>query len=76
MSSLEFDRHAGRAQQLAEKEPVFITEHGKASHVLLSIGQYRKLAGQGGSAADRPVVHDDPGPPTAGDVNFRPVEFD
>jgi len=76
MSSLEFDRDAGKAQQLAEKEPVFITDRGKASHVLLSISQYRKLAGRGGSAADRPATDDDVGPPATGVINFRPVEFD
>ena len=76
MSSLEFDRDASKAQQLAEKEPVFITEHGKASYVLLSIGQYRKLAFEGGSAADRRATDDDLDLPATGNIDFRPVEFD
>ena len=75
MSSLEFDRDAGRAQQLAEKEPVFITDRGKASHVLLSIGQYRRLAGHEGNTRDRPVM-DDMDPQPTGNTDFRPVEFD
>jgi hypothetical protein len=76
MSSLEFDRDAGKAQQLAEKEPVFIIDRGKASHVLLSIDQYRKLAGHGGNLVDRLAMDDGVDPSAAGDIDFRPVEFD
>lgn len=78
MSSLEFDRDAGKAQQLAEDGPVFITDHGKASYVLLSIDQYKKLASQNRSQADSPAVGEriDIAPSKTGDVNDRLVEFD
>ncbi len=43
MSSREFNQETGRAKKAAESEPVFITDRGEPSHVLLSIEEYRKL---------------------------------
>jgi len=43
MSSREFNQETGRAKKAAENEPVFITDRGEPSHVLLSIEEYRKL---------------------------------
>ncbi|WP_438752594.1 type II toxin-antitoxin system Phd/YefM family antitoxin [Pararhizobium sp. O133] len=43
MSSREFNQETGRAKKAAEIEPVFITDRGEPSHVLLSIEEYRKL---------------------------------
>lgn len=77
MSSLEFDRDAGKAQQLAENGPVFITDHGEASYVLLSIDQYKKLAGQIRTQSDSAARNDlDPARPKMGDADDRAVEFD
>jgi hypothetical protein len=78
MSSGEFSRDAGKARQMAEKEPVFIVDHGAPSHVLISIGEYRKLTGQGtglshGLPTDDDIEFD---PPKLTDIDFRPVEFD
>lgn len=46
LSSREFNQDTSRAKKAAEKGPVIITDRGRPAHVLLSIQQYRKLAGQ------------------------------
>jgi prevent-host-death family protein len=45
VSSREFSQDVTRAMRAAERGPVFITDHGKAAHVLLSIADYRRLTG-------------------------------
>ena len=45
-SSREFNQDTGRAKKAAANGPVFITDRGKPAHVLLSIQEYRRLAGQ------------------------------
>ncbi|PND31613.1 prevent-host-death protein [Achromobacter pulmonis] len=42
-SSSEFRLHVARAKKAAGIGPVFITDHGKPTHVLLSIEEYRRL---------------------------------
>ena len=78
MSSLEFNQHASKARILAENEPVFILDRGEASHVLLSIGEYRKLAGHGSrhfvTSSTDTDLQSDPSDPS--DSDFRTVEFD
>ena len=46
MTSREFNQDTSRAKRAAKKGPVFITDRGQPSHVLLSIEEYRKLAGK------------------------------
>lgn len=45
-TSREFNQDTGRAKKAAEKEPVFITDRGRPSHVLMSIEQYEALSSQ------------------------------
>ena len=45
VTSREFDRNAGRAKRAAKAGPVFITDRGRPAYVLLSIEDYRRLAG-------------------------------
>lgn len=45
LSSREFNQDTGKAKKAANKGPVFITDRGRPSHVLLSIEQYEALAG-------------------------------
>ena len=45
ITSREFNQDAGRAKKAAKAGPVFITDRGRPAHVLLSIEDYRKLAG-------------------------------
>ncbi len=43
LSSREFNQDTSRAKRAAKKGPVFITDRGHPSHVLLSIEEYRNL---------------------------------
>ena len=52
VTSRELNQDIGRAKRAARAGPVFITDRGKPAHVLLSIEDYRRLAGQGRSLAD------------------------
>jgi prevent-host-death family protein len=66
LSSREFNQDTGRAKRAAKQGPVFITDRGEASHVLLSIEDYRKLAFKGQSLADA-LAH-----PASADIEFDP----
>ncbi len=46
LTSRELNHDIGRAKKAAKSGPVFITDRGKPAHVLLSIEEYRRLAGQ------------------------------
>jgi len=52
LSSREFNQDTSRAKKAAAAGPVFITDRGKPAHVLLSIEEYRRLAGQRTNIAD------------------------
>lgn len=45
VSSREFNQDTSGAKKAAAKGPVFITDRGRAAHVLLTFEQYQKLAG-------------------------------
>ena len=45
MTSREFNQSASEAKKASWDGPVFITDRGKPSHVLLNIEEYRRLAG-------------------------------
>ncbi len=51
-SSREFNQDTSRAKKAAAAGPVFITDRGKPAHVLLSIEEYRRLAGEQSSIVD------------------------
>ncbi len=42
-TALDFQRNIGRYQELAQREPVEITRHGRRSLVLLSAEEYARL---------------------------------
>ena len=46
------DKDIARAKRAARSGPVFITDRGKPAHVLLSIEDYRQLAGERRSLLD------------------------
>ena len=52
LSSREFNQETGRAKKSADQGPVFITDRGRPSYVLLSMADYRRLTGAGKSIAD------------------------
>ncbi|MDE0343641.1 MAG: type II toxin-antitoxin system Phd/YefM family antitoxin [Deltaproteobacteria bacterium] len=52
VTSRELNHDIARAKRAANSGPVFITDRGKPAHVLLSIEDYRRLAGQCRSLAE------------------------
>ncbi|HTQ35463.1 MAG TPA: type II toxin-antitoxin system prevent-host-death family antitoxin [Steroidobacteraceae bacterium] len=64
MSSREFGQDPSRAKRAARKGPVYITDQGRPTYVLLTISDYQKLRGGPKSLAG--VLH----MPRAADVEF------
>ena len=60
LSSREFNQDSGKAKQAANDGPVFITDRGRPSHVLLSIEDYERLTGSAGSIVDALAMPADP----------------
>lgn len=52
LTSREFNQHSSEAKKAANRGPVFITDRGRPSHVLLSIDEFRRLAGDSESITD------------------------
>lgn len=52
VTSRELNQDVARAKRAAKSGPVFITTRGKPAHVLLSIEDYRRLAGERRNLAD------------------------
>ncbi len=46
VSSRDFNQDVSYAKRAARIEPVFITDRGKPTHVLMSIENFRNLTGQ------------------------------
>ena len=66
VTSCELNQNVGRAKRAAKSGPVFITDRGKPAHVLLSIEDYRRLAGQGRSLVEALSM------PGLADIDFDP----
>lgn len=65
-SSREFNQRTSEAKQAAEHGPVFITDRGQPSYVLLNIAQYHRLTG-GAATIDQLLAM-----PDAADIEFDP----
>ncbi|WFU07828.1 type II toxin-antitoxin system prevent-host-death family antitoxin [Rhizobium sp. CB3090] len=65
MSSREFNQDTSGAKRAASEGPVFITDRGKPSHVLLSMDEYLKLAKKGN-------IIDALAMPGGEDIDFEP----
>lgn len=52
LSSREFNQDTGRAKIAARNGPVFITDRGSPSHVLLTFEDYQRLTGGSDSIID------------------------
>jgi len=66
LSSREFNQDTSRAKKAASKGPVFITDRGQPAHVLMTIEEYRRLAGNKMSIADALAM------PGGEDIEFDP----
>lgn len=51
-TSREFNQDVSKAKRFAIDEPVFVTDRGKPTHVLLSIDAYRHLVGKSDTLVD------------------------
>jgi len=61
VTSRAFNQDVSQAKRLARVEPVFVTDRGKPTHVLLSIDAFRQMTGSGETmidllALDEPVT--------------------
>lgn len=66
LTSREFNRDTGGAKRAAETGPVYITDRGRLSYVLLTFDEYRRLA------ANRPRITDLLAePPGIEDIEFE-----
>lgn len=52
ISSKEFDEDASKATTAAQAGPVFITQSGYPTHVLMTMEQYRALVGRKSNIVD------------------------
>ena len=46
VTSRELNQDVSRAKRFALVEPVFVTDRGRATHVLISIDAWRQLSGE------------------------------
>ena len=52
VSSRDFNQDVSQAKRAARIEPVFITDRGKPTHVLMSIENFKHLTGQTETVVD------------------------
>jgi prevent-host-death family protein len=66
LTSREFNQDTSGAKRAAKQGPVVITDRGRPAHVLLTIEDYRRLAGGQGSIVDQLAM------PGTGGIEFEP----
>ncbi|MGA7458948.1 MAG: type II toxin-antitoxin system Phd/YefM family antitoxin [Candidatus Korobacteraceae bacterium] len=66
LSSREFNQDTSRAKRAARRGPVFITNRGRLSHVLLTAEDYQRLTRGEENVADLLAM------PQAAEVQFEP----
>jgi hypothetical protein len=80
MTSREFNQDTGRAKKAAANGPVFVTDRGESTHVLLNIDEYRRLTHTGKSIIEQMAMPeleegDDFDPVTAFDALNDEIEY-
>jgi len=65
ISGKELDQNPSRAKRAAKDGPVFITDHGRHAYVLLTVEEYRKIAGKRESIVDLLAM------PEAAEIDFE-----
>ena len=66
LSSRDFNQDTSRAKRAAKRGPVFITDRGRPSHVLLTMEEYQRITGGQQSVADLLAM------PAAAEIEFEP----
>lgn len=69
LSSREFNQNIGKAKKSALQGPVFITDRGKISYVLLTIDEYRNINGVQTNIADLLAMRE------FEDIEFQPSKL-
>jgi len=79
LTSREFNQDTSGAKKAAQRGPVFITDRGRPAHVLLTIEDYRRLAGGNMSLAEALAQASDSEvafqPPRLGGGLFKPADL-
>ena len=70
LSSREFNQDTGKAKRAARRGPVFITDRGRPSHVLLTVEEYQKLTKGQKSIVELLAM------PEAAEIDFEPPRLD
>jgi PHD/YefM family antitoxin component YafN of YafNO toxin-antitoxin module len=79
LTSSEFDQNVSAAKEAALNGPVFLTDNGRPTHVLLTIEDYQRLTLQAMSLAEalaQPGVADFEFEPPRLDIRLKPADFD
>lgn len=58
ITSREFNQDVSAAKRIARLEPVFVTDRGRPTHVLMSIETFRQMSGQRDSIVDLLALSD------------------
>lgn len=66
VSSRQFNHDTGKAKKAAKDGPVFITDRGRYSHVLMTFEEYQRLTGK------QPTIADLLAMPGVEDIEFEP----
>lgn len=74
VTSREFNQDVSQAKRAARIEPVFVTDRGRPTHVLMSVETYRRLTGQTETIVDLLAMPGLPSvaPPRSTDTWDRP----
>jgi prevent-host-death family protein len=66
LSSRDFNQNTSRAKRAAKRGPVFITDRGRPSHVLLTVEEYQRITEGQKSVLDSLAM------PAAAEIEFEP----
>ena len=72
VSAREFNQDISKAKRSALSEPVFVTDRGRPTHVLMSIAAYRQLSGERHSILDLIGAPGGSGPLAVPEARSRP----
>ena len=80
MSAREFNQDTAGAKRAAKKGPVYVTDRGRAKHVLLTVAEYDRITTKprrsiGDLLSDPAAAEVDFDPPRIGSI-AREVDFD
>jgi prevent-host-death family protein len=67
LSSRDFNQDTSRAKRAAKRGPVFITDRGRPSHVLLTVEEYQRITAGEKNVADLLAM------PAAAEIEFEPT---